>query len=189
VGRSGGGEVLTRGPHVFCGYWGRPEETAEAFAGDGWFRTGDLGQVDGSGRWRIEGRRSALLVLQTGHKVPPEPLEEALRRALADVSPALADAQVVALGHGRSFVSALLTPPESGTLDEAQVEQALAALDPTLAPYRRVRRFAVLPERFSVDNGLLTSNLKLRRREIATRHAALIDELYAREGAPVAALA
>ncbi len=187
--RSEEGEVLTRGPHVFCGYWGRPEETAEAFAGDGWLRTGDLGQVDGSGRWRIEGRRSALIVLQTGHKVPPEPLEEALRRALAEVSAALADAQVIALGHGRSFVSALLTPPEHGTLSEEQVERALAALDPTLAPYRRVRRFAVLPERFSVHNGLLTSNLKLRRREIATRYAALIDELYAREAAPVAALA
>ncbi len=181
--RSADGEVQTRGPHVFCGYWGRPEETQEAFAGDGWFRTGDQGDVDAHGRWRIDGRLSALLVLQTGHNVPPEPLEEKVRQALGEVEPALADAQVVAVGHGRPYVAALVTPPEGRDLSEAEVQRALDALNPTLPRHQQVRRFALLGERFTPDNELLTSNLKLRRRAIAERHAAAIEALFAREAA------
>src|SRR5690606_6913565 len=73
--RSPEGEVETRGPHVFAGYWRDPEASAALTTPDGWMRTGDLGDVDEAGRWRILGRRSAQIALMSGYKVEPEPLE------------------------------------------------------------------------------------------------------------------
>lgn len=176
------GEIETRGPHVFVGYWGRPGATREAFTEDGWFRTGDLGDVDAEGRWRIGGRQSAMLVLASGHNVPPEPLEEALRVALLDALGSRAqDAQVIVVGHGRPHASALIASTE---LRESEVAGVLAELNAGLEPKRRLHRFALVSEAFSSENGLLTTNLKPRRRAIAERHAEAIDALYAREGAP-----
>jgi long-chain acyl-CoA synthetase len=183
------GEIETRGPHVFAGYWGRPQATQQAFSADGWLRTGDLGDVDEVGRWRIHGRRSALLVLASGHNVGPEPLEEALRVALVEALGAeLADAQVLVVGHGRPHASALIAWP-TGTLVDSQVAPVLAALNAGLESKRRVRRFALLPEPFTCENGLLTANLKPRRSAIVERYAERIEALYLRdeEASPVAA--
>lgn len=176
--RSDAGEIETRGPHIFAGYWGRPQPTQDAFTDDGWFRTGDLGEVDALERWRISGRQSAVLVLRTGHNVAPEPLEEALRQALVDdLGPALADAQVVILGHGQPHLIALLAAPE-GDLPEARIRDTLTRLNPTLPKPKQIHRFQVLEEPFSNENGLLTANLKLRRKAIAERYADAIQALY-----------
>src|SRR5262249_8096013 len=74
-------EILVRGPHIFAGYWNRPQETADALAG-GWFHTGDQGEQTAAGNWRVVGRLKNLLVLNSGHNVAPEPLEEALLRTI-----------------------------------------------------------------------------------------------------------
>ncbi|MGE0708735.1 MAG: AMP-binding protein [Planctomycetota bacterium] len=189
--RSPEGEVETRGPHVFAGYWGRPDATLAAFTRDGWLRTGDLGDVDAEGRWRIVGRKSAMLVLASGHNLAPEPLEEELRAALVStLGPAWADLGVVVVGHGRPHAAALIAPPpDSPSLDPARLDAALAAFNQGVEPKRRVFRCAVLPEPLSAEGGLLTANLKPRRAEIAARYAELIEGLYARGGAaPMAAV-
>src|SRR5262249_15065410 len=90
-------EILVRGPNIFTGYWNRPEETAAAF-NDGWFRTGDQGEVDESGNWRIIGRVKNLIILNSGHNVAPEPIEESVRLTVPGAQ------QVVVVGHGRSFL-------------------------------------------------------------------------------------
>lgn len=162
------GELLVRGPNVFAGYWNNPDATDAAFT-DGWFRTGDLAEVDGTGNWRIVGRSKNLLVPTSGHNIAPEPLEQQLVETIEG-----ADA-VVLVGHGRPWVAALV----SGEVDEQAVAASVEALNRSVPHYRRVRRWRVSPEPFTVENGLLTANRKLRRRAIEQRFAAEIDALYA----------
>ena len=99
------GEILVRGPNIFPGYWQRPEETAKALEG-GWFHTGDQGEVDANGNWRITGRLKNLIILNSGHNIAPEPLEEALAAQLAGSAAGGAGRQSAQLScgarHGRS---------------------------------------------------------------------------------------
>ena len=160
-------EILVRGPNIFPGYWNRPQETSAALK-DGWFRSGDQGDVDESGNWRISGRVKNLLVLASGHNVAPEPIEESLLKELPNAQ------QAVLLGHGRSFVAALIT----GQVDPAQIPGALDEINAHLPHYKRVRAFHPCAEPFTIENGLLTANGKLKREAIALRYAQQIEELY-----------
>jgi long-chain acyl-CoA synthetase len=160
-------EVLVRGPNIFPGYWQRPQETAKALAG-GWFHTGDQGQVDASGNWQIVGRIKNLLILNSGHNIAPEPIEEMLQRQIPGAQ------QVVLLGNGRGFVTALVT----GNVKRADVQAALDAINPQLPHYKSVHAFHIHPEPFTIENGLLTANGKLKRDLIAERLHAEIEDLY-----------
>ncbi len=160
-------EILVRGPNIFPGYWNRPEETARVLR-DGWFHTGDQGEVNARGNWRIFGRVKNILVLASGHNVAPEPLEDELLRRLEGAQ------QVVLVGHGHSYLVALVT----GSVRPEQVEQALAAMNAALPHYKQIRAFALLPEPFTIENGLLTANGKLRRDAVLTRYAAQIEAAY-----------
>lgn len=162
------GQLLTRGPHVVAGYWRGPDRPLDSPAREGWWPTGDLAEQDAQGRWRILGRVDAQLALSTGHKVAPEVVEEALRARLGP------DAQVVVLGHGLPHLVALV----AGATREA-VTGALAAHHAEAAPHRRVHAYELLPGPLTVEDGLLTPNLKLRRRAIAERHSALVARLCA----------
>lgn len=162
-------EILVRGPNIFAGYWNRPEETARVLR-DGWFHTGDQGEVNARGNWRILGRVKNILVLASGHNVAPEPLEEELLQRLEGAQ------QVVLVGHGRSYLVALVT----GSVRSEQVEQALAEMNTALPHYKQIRSFVLLPEPFSIENGLLTANGKLRRDAVLVRYAAQIEAAYQR---------
>ena len=162
------GEVLVRGPNVFAGYWNRPEETKKALAG-GWFHTGDLGEVNSSGNWKIVGRIKNLIILSSGHNIAPEPIEEAILARLADAQ------QVVIMGNGRGYLSALV----SGPVTADQVQSALDTVNATLPHYKQVRKFRIAEEPFTVESGLVTHNGKLKRELIARRFQAEIEEMYA----------
>lgn len=162
-----GDEILVRGPNIFAGYWNKPHATAQAFT-DGWFRTGDQGEVDESGNWRIIGRVKHVIVLSSGHNVPPEPIEDMLMRRLPQAQ------QVVLVGHGRSFLSALIT----GHVTHEQVEAALDIVNQQLPHYKRIRAFHIEREPFTVESGLLTANGKLKRDAIAARFNEQIEDLY-----------
>lgn len=162
-------EILARGPHIFPGYWNRPEETARVFQ-DGWFRTGDQGEVNARGNWRIIGRIKNLIILNSGHNVAPEPIEEKLQQLLPGAQ------QVVLVGNGRGYLCVLV----SGAVEESGVQAALAALNPELPHYRQVRSFSVVREPFTPENGMLTANGKLRRDAIAERFASQINAMYDR---------
>jgi long-chain acyl-CoA synthetase len=165
------GEILVRGPHVFPGYWTRPEETAKALEG-GWFHTGDQGEVDANGHWRLTGRLKNLIVLNSGHKVPPEPLESELAQSLPDTQ------HVVLVGNQRSFLSALLVVNSGNGTNETSIQSAIDFVNADLPHYKQVRAFKVISEPFSSENGLLTSMGKLKRDTIATRFATEIEEMY-----------
>ena len=161
-------EILVRGPNIFPGYWNRPEETARVLQ-DGWFHSGDQGEVNVRGNWRIIGRIKNLVVLNSGHKITPEPIEEKLARLLP------AAQQVVVVGNGRGFLCVLLTGP----VEASEVQAALERLNPELPHYRQIRNFSVLSEKLTPENGLLTVMGKLRREAISARFSAEINAMYA----------
>jgi long-chain acyl-CoA synthetase len=162
-----GDEILVSGPNIFAGYWNRPEATARTFA-DGWFRTGDQGEVDEKGNWAIVGRIKNLIILNSGHNIAPEPIEEKVLFNLTGAQ------QCVVVGNGRSFLTALVT----GDVDHQQVEKALEAVNAQLPHYKRVHAFHVNKEPLTIESGLLTANGKLRRDAITTHFEREINALY-----------
>jgi len=160
-------EIMTRGPHIFTGYWNRPEETAGVLR-DGWFHTGDQGERNARGKWRVTGRIKNLIVLNSGHKIAPEPLEEKIARLLP------AAQQVVIVGNGRGYLCALI----AGTVEPAGVQAALEVVNGELPHYRQVRNFKVLGNAFTPESGLLTANGKLRRDAVNTHFASEINAMY-----------
>jgi long-chain acyl-CoA synthetase len=162
-----GDEILVHGPNVFAGYWNKPEATAKAFD-DGWFRTGDQGEVDEKGNWAIVGRIKNLIILNSGHNIAPEPIEEKVLFNLIGAQ------QCVVMGNGRSFLTTLIT----GDVDRQQVERALETVNAQLPHYKRVHAFHINKEPLTVEGGLLTANGKLRRDAIAARFANEFEEIY-----------
>jgi long-chain acyl-CoA synthetase len=165
-------EIVVRGPHIFPGYWNRPEETARVLQ-DGWFHTGDQGQVNVRGNWRISGRIKNLIILNSGHNVAPEAIEEKIAQLLT------AAQQVVVVGNGRGYLCALV----AGAVEPADVQAALDVINPGLPHYRQLRNFTIIPEAFTIENGLLTVNGKLRRAAINARYASEISAMYDAKGA------
>ena len=164
------GEIWVRGANVFAGYWRRPEATA-ACMHDDWFRTGDRGEVDAGGNWRIVGRVKNVVVLSSGHNVAPDPIETELRQRIA------ACEQVVVVGHERPFLTAIVT----GDVQRPHVDAAIAAVNADLPHYKRVRAVLVRRDPFTVENGYLTANGKLKRQLVLEHMAADIDAMYAEE--------
>jgi long-chain acyl-CoA synthetase len=162
-----GDEIIIRGPNIFPGYWNRPSQTAEALR-DGWFHTGDQGEMDRSGNWRIAGRIKNLIILGSGHKISPEPIEDEIGKSLPGAQ------QVVLLGNGRGYLSVVVT----GDLKPDQVQATLDSVNQNLPHYKQVRGFILHAEPFTVDSGLLTVNGKLKRDAIAARLNGEVEDLY-----------
>lgn len=190
---AGDGEILVRGPCVMRGYWGDDAATRSAIDNEGWFHTGDLGELGLDGLLAIGRRKKELFVTSGGKNIAPVHVEGALTR-----SPLLA--QACAVGDGKNYVAALIVP-EMGELtrrlaargvaappaDELPrfapalelVQREIDAANEQLAQYERVKRFALVSEEMSVANGLLTPTLKMKRGRIEERYAAVIADLYA----------
>jgi long-chain acyl-CoA synthetase len=144
---------------------------------DDWFHTGDQGEVNVRGNWRISGRIKNLIILNSGHNIAPEPVEGKIAQLLP------AAQQVVVVGNGRGYLCALVT----GGVGRAAVQAALDTVNPELPHYRQIRNFTVIPDAFTIENGLLTVNGKLRRSAINARYALEINALYDVKGVREAA--
>jgi long-chain acyl-CoA synthetase len=166
-------EILVRGPNIFPGYWQRPEATAKALEG-GWFHTGDQGEVSAEGNWRIIGRVKNLIILNSGHNIAPEPIEEELKKLVP------AAEHVVLVGNNRSYLAAIFASGAGSAngLHAEAAQQALDRVNQTLPHYRQIRALCISPESFSIENGLLTANGKLKRDVIAERLRQSIEEIY-----------
>lgn len=164
------GEILVKGPNIFPGYWNRPEANRDVFR-EGWFRTGDQGEVDATGNWKIVGRMKNIIITTGGHNISPEPIEERLLEALP------ASTQVMVVGNGRKHLSALLTGPVSRDESARVIEE----VNRQLPHYRQIRRFHIAAEPFSIENGLLAANGKQRRAAIEAQFLEEIEALYQSE--------
>jgi long-chain acyl-CoA synthetase len=161
------GEIIVRGPNIFLGYWNRSQETAKTLR-DGWFHTGDQGEVDAKGNWKISGRIKNLIILGSGHNIAPEPIEDELLQNLPSAQ------QALLVGNGRGYLSAILT----GLVTPGQAQAAVDAVNLAMPHYKQIRAFHIHAEPFSIDNGLLTANGKLKRDLISSRLKIEIEEMY-----------
>jgi long-chain acyl-CoA synthetase len=186
------GEILVRGPNVMRGYYGHPEATL-AVMQDEWFATGDVGHIDDAGHIFITDRKKDLFKLSNGKYIAPQQLESLLKQS-EFVN------QVVVVGSSRKYPAALIVPDwealKSALRDAGEtlaatneeiakqpaavkmVQQDVTKITAHLADYERVRRVALLPNEFSIDNGEMTPTLKVKRNVIDDRYADLIEELY-----------
>jgi long-chain acyl-CoA synthetase len=187
------GEILVKGPCVMQGYYKNPEATREVLSEDGWFRTGDIGYVDKDNYLFITDRKKDLIKTAAGKFVAPQPIENALK-----TSPYILNAMVV--GDKRKFIVALIVPNPATVAAKAAdqgikfasntelaahpwvhalIESEVKRLTIHLAQYETIKRFALLPDDFTFDNGSLTFTLKLKRRVVEQQYAAIIESLYA----------
>jgi long-chain acyl-CoA synthetase len=186
------GEILARGPNIAQGYYRKPEETAAVFEPDGWFHTGDVGELDPDGYLRITDRKKDLIKTSGGSYVAPQHIENLLK-----ANPFVS--QAVVEGERRPYPIALLTlnadelakmAREHGLGDKPvrelvehpvvmeRVRRIVDAVNGHLATYARIKRFAVLPADFTQESGELTPTLKVKRRDVRQKYAAVIDSLY-----------
>jgi len=170
------GEILVRSDTVFAGYYKDPAATREAFTEDGWFRTGDVGELDGDGFLKITDRKKDLIITAGGKNISPQNLENALK-ASRFVS------QALVVGDRRPYVTALVTldPEEvrsAGRDPEDLVQELVDGVNRDRARVEQIKRFAILPRDFSQDEGEVTPTLKLRRKVVHDHFAAEIERLY-----------
>jgi long-chain acyl-CoA synthetase len=186
------GEILVRGPTVFCGYVNKPEATAETIDEAGWLHTGDIGSIDGDGYLQITGRKKEIIITSGGKNLSPEKIENALK-----TSPYVKEA--VAIGDDRKFIAALIqveydsvsdwatrqkipytsfadlsTKPEVRKLIQDEVHKA----NELLARVEQVRKFELLSKELHQDDGELTATQKVRRRFVHEKYSALIESMY-----------
>lgn len=185
------GEILTRGPHVMLGYFNKVDATAESINSEGWFHTGDVGEIDSEGYLKITDRKKELIVLSNGKNVAPSPIEQSIKESKYIE-------QCVVLGDQRNFISALIVPSYEGIAswcEENGVDKnpAKMADDPKLiefltgitkkacekfSPYEQVKKIAVLPRELTQEDGELTPTLKTKRRIVNENFADRINSIY-----------
>jgi len=171
------GELLIRSETVFAGYYKDPEATREVLGEDGWLRSGDLGSIDADGFISITDRKKDILITAGGKNVAPANLENDLK-AHPEISHALV------IGDRRPFVAALVTldPDATASLDDerkhARVQEIVDAVNRDRSRYEQIKRFAILPRDFSMDEGEITPSLKLKRRVVLDHFASDVEEIY-----------
>ncbi|HEY8092787.1 MAG TPA: long-chain fatty acid--CoA ligase [Acidimicrobiales bacterium] len=186
------GEIMLKGGHIFQGYWRNPEATAAVLGDDGWFATGDIGEVDDDGFVRITGRKKDLIVTAGGKNVAPAVLED-LVRADRIIS------QCVVVGDARPFIACLVTldaeelpgfAAQHGmeTVDDAagqkalhaEVKKAIDSANAAVSHAEAIKAFRILPGDFTIESGELTPSLKVRRPVVLANYAVQIEAIYAR---------
>ena len=188
---AGDGEILVRGPSIFSSYWNKPEEMRAAFE-EGWFKTGDVGNLDADGFLSVTDRKKDLIKTSGGKFIAPQPLENALKH-----NPLVAEAVVV--GDRRRFAAVLIAPNFPALEDWARARQVgfgsrqelvdaapiaslyseiVESLNKDLAQFERLKKIILVPETFSAEDGTLTASMKLRRRIVEERYRKQIEQLY-----------
>jgi long-chain acyl-CoA synthetase len=170
------GEILVRSDTVFGGYYKDPEATAAAFTEDGWFRTGDVGEIDADGFLKITDRKKDLIITAGGKNIAPQNLENALKSSRF-VS------QALVIGDRRPYVTALITIDHaevaaSGRDPQALVQEIVDDVNRDRVRVEQIKRFAILPRDFTQEDGEVTPTLKLRRKVVHEHFADAIEDLY-----------
>jgi len=185
------GEILVKGPTVFKGYWNMPEETRNSFV-DGWFKTGDIGELDSEGFLSITDRKKDLIKTSGGKFIAPQPIENALKANVLV-------AQAAIIGDKRKYASVIISPhfplledwarangvpftsrPELVASDKIRnlYRGIVEDLNKRLAHFETIKKIVVVPDEFTVATGEITPTLKLKRRVIEAKYKQQIDEIY-----------
>src|SRR5215469_3816441 len=188
---AGDGEILVKGPTIFKGYWNMPEETKAAFV-DGWFKTGDIGQMDSEGFLSVPDRKKDLIKTSGGKFIAPQPIENALKANVLI-------AQAAVIGDRRKYASVIIAPHFPLLEDWAHANHVAFRSQPDLvaaskvrelyrgivddvnkklAHFETIKKILIVPDEFTVAGGEITPTLKLKRRIIESKYKEQIDELY-----------
>ncbi|HUF79180.1 MAG TPA: long-chain fatty acid--CoA ligase [Thermoanaerobaculia bacterium] len=187
------GEILCRGPNVMKGYWRKPEATAEAIDAEGWFHTGDIGELDAEGFLSITDRKKEILINAYGKNIAPAPIENLLKASRFI-------GQVVVIGDRRKFLTALIVPDfealavwaegrgidpsdRAALVERPEVRELLAkevqGANEKLAHYEEIVNWGLLPEEMTIEGGELTPTQKVKRRVVDEKYREVIDRVYA----------
>jgi long-chain acyl-CoA synthetase len=185
------GEILVKGPSVFQGYWNRPEETKAALV-DGWFKTGDIGNIDADGYLSVTDRKKDLLKTSGGKFIAPQPIENSLK-----LNPLIGIAAII--GDRRKFPAVLVSPnfsllepwarennvsftSHAELIANPKVQQLyegiIGGINDNLARFEKLKRVLLVADEFTVENGAFTPSFKLRRRVVEDRYKKEIEEMY-----------
>ena len=189
------GEILSRGPHIMKGYWNNPEATSQAIDPDGWFHTGDIGELDADGFLKITDRKKDIIINAYGKNIAPQPLEALLKSSPYVGTPVL-------IGDRRKYLAALIVPNfeklerdatslgvKFGDRNELVANERVRQIfqdeidrfNVNLDRQEKIRRFALLPRDFTIDADEITPSLKVKRKVIDKKYKDVIDELYTGE--------
>lgn len=190
------GEILSRGPHIMKGYWNNPEATAAAIDADGWFHTGDIGEIDKDGFLKITDRKKDIIINAYGKNIAPQPIEALLKSSPYVGTPVL-------IGDRRKYLSALIVPNFEKLEREAAalgvsvhsreelvndsrvkglIQAELDRFNKNLDRQEKIRRFALLARDFTIDDDEITPSLKVKRKNIDKKYKGVIDQMYVDEG-------
>jgi long-chain acyl-CoA synthetase len=190
------GEILARGPNIMKGYWNNPDATAAAIDAEGWFHTGDIGEIDKDGFLKITDRKKDIIINAYGKNIAPQPIEALLKSSPYVGTPVL-------IGDRRKYLSALIVPNfeklerEAATLGvsaashealvnddriKALIQGELDRFNKNLDRQEKIRRFALLPRDFTIDDDEITPSLKVKRKNIDKKYKNVIDQMYVDEG-------
>ena len=189
---AGDGEILVKGDNITTGYYNRPDADAEAFDGEGWFKTGDIGQLDQDGFLTITDRKKDLIKTSGGKYIAPQPIENLIKGSRFI-------SQVVVVGNGRKYASALIVPNKETLQSYAKlkgivvstgtdlirderivdlIERQVAKFTEELARYETIKRVALLDHELTIEGGEMTPTLKVKRRFVEEKYKEIIDRLY-----------
>lgn len=189
------GELEVKGPSIFAGYWKKQGETAEAFTADGWFRTGDIGNLDGDGYLSITDRKKELLKTSGGKLIAPQPVENKLKANILVGQAAL-------VGDKHKFACVLISPnfealerwAKAEGIDangrgalvrngkvRAEYQRIVDEVNSGLPHYETMKRMCVVGDEWTVETGELTPSMKMKRRVVEQRYAGEIAEFYSDE--------
>lgn len=197
------GEILVKGPQVFKGYWNMPDETRAAFTADGWFKTGDIGELDSDGFLNITDRKKDLIKTSGGKFIAPQPIENALKNNVLI-------AQAAVIGDKRKYASVIISPhfplledwARANKVDFSSRQELVANnkvrelyrgivedVNKKLAQFETIKKIVIVPDEFTVATGEITPTMKLKRRIIEAKYKDQIEQLYSEphpvETAPV----
>jgi long-chain acyl-CoA synthetase len=189
------GEILSRGPHIMMGYFNNPEATAQAIDKDGWFHTGDIGEIDSDGFLKITDRKKDIIINAYGKNIAPQPLEAMLKSSPYIGTPVL-------IGDRRKYLSALIVPNFEKLEREAQalnipftsreelvaneqvkalIQNEIDRFNKNLDRQEKIRRFALLSRDFTIEDDEITPSLKVKRKNVDTKYKNVIDGMYVGE--------
>jgi long-chain acyl-CoA synthetase len=189
------GEILARGPNIMKGYWNNPEATADVIDSEGWFHTGDIGEIDADGFLKITDRKKDIIINAYGKNIAPQPLEALLKSSPLVATPVL-------IGDRRKYLSALIVPNfdrlehdvkalglnvsshEELVRDErvkALFQNEIDRFNRNLDRQEKIRRFTLLPRDFTIEDDEMTPTMKVKRRNVDKKYKQLIDAMYSDE--------
>jgi long-chain acyl-CoA synthetase len=189
------GEILSRGPHIMRGYWNNEESTKQSIDEQGWFHTGDIGEIDSDGFLHITDRKKDIIINAYGKNIAPQPLEALLKSSPYVGTPVL-------IGDRRKYLVALIVPNFEKLEREAAalgvnvssrdalvvdsrvkklIQDEIDRFNTNLDRQEKIRRFALLPRDFTIEDDEITPSLKVKRKNIDKKYKSVIDQMYADE--------